>query len=173
MVDLQASLLTWSRLLHVDTGRKFMGASAPLLMKHDMKVRHGQVGNYRQQGIVKRFNRTLAERVLGASTPLLERGSSERWVEWVRQLTELVAALNEGHTRLLGEHDSKLVEAIMTAQKPFPPFVLSAWMSLSLGTMFWPGTCMLPAVADAPQTLAIHTISAGWPAGVVPSGGRT
>ena len=38
-----------------------MGSVNDLLSKHDVKIRHGNVNIHRDQGIVKRFNRTLAE----------------------------------------------------------------------------------------------------------------
>src|ERR1043165_1815858 len=47
--------LTWPKLLQVDPGREFMGTFNPLLTKHDVQVRRGEVENHRQQGIVERF----------------------------------------------------------------------------------------------------------------------
>ena len=38
-----------------------MGAVTQLLAKHNVHVRRGQSGNLRQQGIMERFNRTMAE----------------------------------------------------------------------------------------------------------------
>jgi len=55
--------LTWPRLLQVDPGRKFMGAFSHLLTKHNVQMRRGAADNHRQQGIVERFNRTLAEQL--------------------------------------------------------------------------------------------------------------
>src|SRR5688572_17164935 len=91
--------LTWPRLLQVDLGREFMGSIKPLLKKHDVQVRRGEVGNHRQQGVVERFNRTLAERLFGAQYAqellLAARGSSERSAECVRQLSEAVTVLKD------------------------------------------------------------------------------
>ena len=56
-------------------GREFMGSVSQLLAKHSVLVRRGQVDIHRDQGIVERFNRTLAER----ST------------EWVKRLLSFVA----------------------------------------------------------------------------------
>ena len=50
------------KLLQVDPGREFMGAVSQLLAKHGVEVWRGRVDNHRDQGIVERFNRTLAER---------------------------------------------------------------------------------------------------------------
>ena len=57
--------LKWPKLLHVDPGREFMGAVSQLLAKHSVQVRRGQVDIHRDQGIVERWNRTLAERLFG------------------------------------------------------------------------------------------------------------
>lgn len=99
--------LTWPRLLQVDPGREFMGAVTQLLAKNNVQVRRGQPDNHRQQGIVERFNRTLAERLFGAQYAqefvLAARGSSERSSEWVRALPSVVGALNDEPTRLTGK----------------------------------------------------------------------
>jgi len=71
--------LTWPRLVQVDPGREFMGAVNQLLAKHNVQVRRGHLDLHRDQAIVERFNRTLAERLFGhqyAQEMLLaERGS--------------------------------------------------------------------------------------------------
>src|SRR6218665_1695686 len=100
-------------LLQVDPGREFMGVVNQLLAKHNVQVRRGRVGSHREQGIVERFNRTLAERLFGAQYAqellLAARKSSERSAEWGRALPEVVAAVNGEETRLLGK---KLNDAI-------------------------------------------------------------
>ena len=42
-----------------------MGAVNQLLSKHNVEVRLGRVDIYRNQAIVERLNRTLAERLFG------------------------------------------------------------------------------------------------------------
>ena len=59
------SSLKWPKLLQVDPGREFMGAVNTLLKKHNTKIRRGLVNIHRDQAIVERFNRTLAERLFG------------------------------------------------------------------------------------------------------------
>jgi len=114
--------LTWPRLLQVDPGSEFMGAVSQLLAKHNVSMRRGRVDTHRDQGIVERFNRTLAERLFGhqyAQEMLLAaRGSSERSVEWVARLPAVVAALNEEVTRLTGKKPSEAVKTRSVAQKP-------------------------------------------------------
>jgi len=59
-----------------------MGAVSQVLAKHNVEVRHGRVDTHQDQGIVGRFNRTLAERLFGhqyyQEMLLTARGSSER-----------------------------------------------------------------------------------------------
>ena len=57
------SPLRWPKLLQVDPGREFMGAVSQLLAKHRVEVRRGCVDIHRDQGVVERWNRTLAERL--------------------------------------------------------------------------------------------------------------
>ena len=77
------SPLEWPKLLLVDPGRKFMGVVNTLLKKHDTKIGQGRVNIHRDQAIVERFNRTLAERLFGHqyAQEMLLRG--KRSVEWV------------------------------------------------------------------------------------------
>jgi len=117
--------LTWPRLLQVDPGREFMGAVNQLLAKHNVSVRRGRVDTHRDQGIVERFNRTLAERLFGAQYAqellLAARGSSERSSEWVRALSDVVAALNDEVTRLTGKKPKDAIKASAVAHKPSAP----------------------------------------------------
>ena len=59
------SPLLWPEMLQVDPGREFMGAVTNEMEKHDVFVRRGRPEIHRHQGIVERFNRTLAERLFG------------------------------------------------------------------------------------------------------------
>ena len=117
--------LTWPRLLQVDPGREFMGAVSQLLAKHNVSVRRGRVDTHRDQGIVERFNRTLAERLFGAQYAqemlLAARGSSARSSEWVRALPDVVAALNDDVTRLTGKKPKDVIRASAVAHKPSAP----------------------------------------------------
>ena len=57
--------LKYPKLLQVDPGREFMGAVSQLMAKHSVKIRRGRTEIHRDQGVVERFNRTLAERLFG------------------------------------------------------------------------------------------------------------
>lgn len=113
------SPLKWPKLLQVDPGREFMGAVNQLLAKHGVSVRRGRVDIHRDQGIVERFNRTLAERLFGHQyAQEMRLPSGERSAEWVARLPAVVAALNGEVTRLTGKKPSNAIKAKSVAQKP-------------------------------------------------------
>ena len=111
--------LMWPKLLQVDPGREFMGAVSQLLAKHNVSVRRGRVDIHRDQGIVERFNRTLAERLFGhqyaQEMRLLE---GERSSEWVARLPAVIAALNSEETRLTSKKPKDAIKAKSVTQKP-------------------------------------------------------
>ena len=114
------SPLKWPKLLQVDPGKEFMGAVSQLLAKHGVSVRRGRVDVHRDQGIVERFNRTLAERLFGhqyAQEMLSERRSSE----WVARLPAVVAALNGEVTRLIGKRPSDAIRRKAVSARPAAP----------------------------------------------------
>ena len=113
------SPLRWPKLLQVDPGREFMGTVNQLLAKHGVQVRRGRVDIHRDQGIVERFNRTLAERLFGhqyAQEMRLPEG--ERSTEWVARLPAVVAALNGEVTRLTGKRPKDAIKVKSMTQKP-------------------------------------------------------
>ena len=57
--------LKWPQLLQVDPGREFMGAVTKMANEHNVTIRRGRTNIHRDQAIVERFNRTLAERLFG------------------------------------------------------------------------------------------------------------
>jgi len=59
------SPLTWPQLLQVDPGREFMGSVTKEMENHKTYIRRGRPEIHRDQAIVERFNRTLAERLFG------------------------------------------------------------------------------------------------------------
>ena len=114
--------MTWPKLLQVDPGREYMGAVNTLLDKHCTKVRRGRVDVHRHQANVELWNRTLAERLFGnqhaQEMVLQSEGSGARSVEWVARLPEVVAALNNELTRLIGLRPKDAIKAKSVAQKP-------------------------------------------------------
>ena len=59
------SPLTWPQMLQVDPGREFMGSVTKEMENHKKYIRRGRTEIHRDQAIVERFNRTLAERLFG------------------------------------------------------------------------------------------------------------
>ena len=111
--------LKWPKLLQVDPGREFMGEVSRLLAGHGVSIRRGRVEIHRDQGIVERWNRTLAERLFGhqyAQELLMNPGEQSR--DWVRRLPAVVAALNGEVTRLTGKRPEDAIRARSVPQRP-------------------------------------------------------
>ena len=108
------SSLTWPKLLQVDPGREFMGDINKLMRSKNVQIRRGEKGLHRAQGIVERFNRTLAEKLFShqyAQEILLEsRGKNVRSVEWVARLPSVIKALNNELSRLTGKKPAQAVK---------------------------------------------------------------
>ena len=119
------SPLKWPKLLQVDPGKEFMGAVSQLLAKHGVSVRRGRVDVHRDQGIVERFNRTLAERLFGhqyAQEMLVHStAQAQRSSEWVARLPAVVAALNVEVTRLIGKRPSEAIRRKAVSARPAAP----------------------------------------------------
>ena len=63
------SPLTWPQMLQVDPGREFMGGVTKEMENTKNYIRCGRTEIHRDQAIVERFNRTLAERLFVISMP--------------------------------------------------------------------------------------------------------
>ena len=57
--------LKWPQLLQVDPGREFMGFVTKAMENNKTAIRRRRTEIHRDQAIVERFNRTLAERLFG------------------------------------------------------------------------------------------------------------
>ena len=113
------SPLRWPKLLQVDPGREFMGAVSQLLANHRVEVRRGRLDIHRDQGVVERWNRTLAERLFRHQyAQEMRLPSGQRSTEWVARLPGVVAALNGDVTRLTGKNPSDAIKAKTVAQTP-------------------------------------------------------
>ena len=93
----------------VDDGKEFYGDVTKLIEKHNVMIQRGNPSQHRSQGIVERFNRTLADRLLSYqyNKELEDQSKSNR--EWVSRLQNVVSALNDERTKLIG---MKPVDAI-------------------------------------------------------------
>ena len=83
----------------VDDGKEFYGDTTKLMEKHDVIIQLGDPSQHRSQGIVERFNKTLADRLF----------TYQYHREWVSRLQNVVSALNNEKTSLIG---MKPVDAI-------------------------------------------------------------
>jgi len=86
--------LTYPKLLQVDPGREFMGSVSQLMEKHNVKIRRGRREIHRDQIIVERFNRTLAEKLFGYQYAKEMENPHKRNREWVKRLPDVVKAIN-------------------------------------------------------------------------------
>ena len=77
--------------------------------KHGVIMQRGDTSQHRSQGIVKRFNRTLADRLFSYQYHKELEDPSKSNREWVSRLQNVVSALNDENTRLSG---MKPVDAI-------------------------------------------------------------
>ena len=113
------SPLTWPNMLQVDPGREFMGAVTKEMEKHKTYIRRGRTEIHRDQAIVERFNRTLAERLFGhqyAVEMLLPEG--KRSTEWVKRLPDVVDALNNEVTSLIDKKPAVAIKEKEVFSKP-------------------------------------------------------
>jgi len=117
------SSLTWPQMLQVDPGREFMGSVTKEMEGHKTYIRRGRTKIHRDQAIVERFNRTLAERLFGhqyAVEMLLPEG--QRSIAWVKRLPDVVEALNNEVTRLTDKKPSIAIKEKAVVAKPSTPY---------------------------------------------------
>ena len=74
-----------------------------------MIIQRGDPSQHRSQGIVERFNRTLADRLFRYQYHKELEDPSKSNIEWVLRLQNVVSTLNNEQTRLIG---MKPVDAI-------------------------------------------------------------
>jgi len=121
------SPLEWPEMLQVDPGREFMGAVTKEMEKQQTFIRRGPVDIHRDQAIVERFNRTLAERLFAhqyAVEMLLPEG--KRSTAWVKRLPEVVSALNNEVTSLIGKKPAFAIKEKSVYARPSTPYTRPA-----------------------------------------------
>ena len=101
--------LTYPKTLIIDDGKEFYGDTTKLMEKRDVMVQRGDPSQHRSQGIVERFNRTLQDSYFSYQYHNELEDSSKSNREWVSRLQNVVSALNNEKTRLIG---MKPVDAI-------------------------------------------------------------
>ena len=113
------SPLKWPELLQVDPGREFMGAVTKEMENHKTYIRCGRVDIHRDQAIVERFNRTLAERLFGHQYAVeMRMPEGQRSTAWVKRLPEVVEALNNEVTQLIGKKPAVAIKEKNVYAKP-------------------------------------------------------
>ena len=118
------SPLKWPELLQVDPGREFMGAVTKEMENHKTHIRRGRVDIHRDQAIVERFNRTLAERLFGHQyavemrSNIVAESEGQRSTAWVKRLPAVVAALNNEVTSLIGKKPVVAIKEKAVASQP-------------------------------------------------------
>ena len=115
--------LKWPQLLQVDPGREFMGNVTKVMQNIKTAIRRGRTEIHRDQAIVERFNRTLAERLFGYqyAVEMNMKQSDKRSTEWVKRLPSVVAALNNEVTRLTGKKPAEAIKEKSVYSKPTTP----------------------------------------------------
>ena len=101
--------LTYPKTLIIDEGSEFRGDTTKLMDKHNVIIQRSDPSQHRSQGIVERFNRTLADRLLTYQYHKELEDPSKSNREWVFRLQNVVSSLNNEKTRLIG---MKPVDAI-------------------------------------------------------------
>ena len=116
--------LTWPQMLQVDPGREFMGGVTKEMEKHKTYIRRGRAEIHRDQAIVERFNRTLAERLFGHqyAVEMLHAGRS---TVWVKRLPDVVSALNNEVTRLTDKKPAYAIKEKNIVSKPSTPYLIN------------------------------------------------
>ena len=76
------TLLTYPITLIIDDGKEFYGETMKLMEKHDVIIQHGDPSQHRSQGIVERFNTTLADRLFSYQYHKELEGPSKSNREW-------------------------------------------------------------------------------------------
>ena len=111
--------MEWPILLLVDSGREFMDVVSQRLAKYGVSLSHSHVDTHHDQGIVERFNRTLAEWLYGHQyTQKMRLTEGARSSEWVARLPAMVSVLNGEVIWLTGKIPKDTITFVRVAQKP-------------------------------------------------------
>ena len=101
-----------------------MGAVTKVMENNKTAIHRGRTEIHRDQAIVERFNRTLAERLFGYqyAVEMNMKNSNKRSTKWVKRLPEVVSALNNEVTRLIGKKPAEAIKEKYVYCKPATPY---------------------------------------------------
>ena len=109
--------LKWPQMLQVDPGREFMGAVTKAMGEHNVTIRRGRPNIHRDQA------RTLAEKLFGYQYAVEMNMPSGRSTAWVKRLPEVVSALNNEVTRLIGKKPAVAIREKTVISNPATPYM--------------------------------------------------
>ena len=118
----------------VDDGNEFYGHITKLMEKHDVIIQRGDPSQHRSQGIVERFNRTLADRLFTYQYHKELEDPSKSNREWVSRLQNVVSSLNNEKTRLTGMRPIDAIKQTMVEQGFSQPVKVYEEEQLDVGT---------------------------------------
>ena len=99
-----------------------MGAVTKEMEKHKTYIRRRRPNIYRDQAIVKSFNRTHAKRLFGHQYAVEMRlPEGQRSTAWVKRLPKVVATLNKKVTSLTGNKPAVAIKEKAVSAKPSTP----------------------------------------------------
>ena len=108
--------LNYPKTLIVDDGKEFYGDMTKLMEEHDVIIQRRDPSQHRSQGIVERFNRTLADRLFTYQYHKELEDPSESNREWVSRLQNVVSSLNNENTRLIGRKSVDAIKQTLVGQ---------------------------------------------------------
>ena len=112
----QNTPLTYPKTLIIDDGKEFYGDTTKLMEKHDMMIQRGDPSQHCSQGIMERFNRTLADRLSSFQYHKELEDPSKSNREWVSRLQNVVSALNNEKIRLIGMKPINAIKKTLVRQ---------------------------------------------------------
>ena len=126
--------LNFPKTLIVNDGKEFYRDTTKLMEKHDVIIQRGDPSQHRSQEIVERFNRTLADRLFTYQyhKELEDPLKSNR--EWVSRLQNVVSALNNEKTRLIGMKPIDAIKQTLVEQGFSQPIKEYKEKPLDVGT---------------------------------------
>ena len=127
--------LNYPKTLIVDDGKEFYGDTTKLMEKHDVIIQRGDPSQHRSQGIVERFNRTLADRLFTYQYYKEIENPTKSNREWVSRLQNVVSALNNEKTRLIDMKPADAIKETLVRQGFSQPAKEYEEKLLDVGTM--------------------------------------